>query len=126
MLDHVSVGVTDLARATRFYDAALGALGYGRMLTFDVAASWGEDFPRFWASLPIDGTPASAGAGVHVCFKAKSRADVDAFHKAALAAGGTDDGAPGLRPQYTPTYYGAFVRDPDGNKVEAVCHAPGP
>ena len=119
MLNHVSVGVRDLARASRFYDAALGALGYKRTMSEDFGNAWGLAWPEFWAQQPLEGEPA-AGNGVHVAFTAASREAVDAFHKAALAQGGSDAGAPGLRPDYTPDYYAAFVRDPEGNKLEAV------
>jgi catechol 2,3-dioxygenase-like lactoylglutathione lyase family enzyme len=122
MFNHVSVGTRDLERAGRFYDAALGALGYRRTMSEDFGCAWGLQWPEFWATLPTEGE-AAAGNGTHVAFVAASREAVDAFHKAALAAGGTDAGAPGLRPDYTPDYYAAFVRDPDGNKLEAV-HLP--
>jgi catechol 2,3-dioxygenase-like lactoylglutathione lyase family enzyme len=121
MFNHVSVGTHDLERASRFYDAALGALGYKRTFSESFGNAWGLEWPEFWATRPEDGD-ATAGNGVHVAFIAPSREAVDAFHAAALAAGGTDAGAPGLR-DYTPDYYAAFVRDPDGNKIEAV-HLP--
>jgi catechol 2,3-dioxygenase-like lactoylglutathione lyase family enzyme len=122
MFNHVSVGVRDLDRAARFYDAALGALGYRRTLSESFGNAWGLAWPEFWATLPEAGD-ATSGNGVHVAFIAPSREAVDAFHAAALAEGGSDAGAPGER-DYTPGYYAAFVRDPDGNKVEAV-HLPG-
>ena len=121
MFNHVSVGTRDLERAARFYDAALGALGYRRTMSESFGCAWGVEWPEFWATLPEDGE-AAAGNGVHVAFIAPSREAVDAFHAAALAEGGSDAGAPGLR-DYTPNYYAAFVRDPDGNKLEAV-HLP--
>jgi catechol 2,3-dioxygenase-like lactoylglutathione lyase family enzyme len=121
MFNHVSVGTQDLARATRFYDAVLGALGYRRTMSEDFGSAWGLAWPEFWATLAAEGD-ASAGNGVHVAFIAPSREAVDAFHAAALAQGGSDAGTPGLR-DYTPDYYAAFVRDPDGNKLEAV-HLP--
>jgi catechol 2,3-dioxygenase-like lactoylglutathione lyase family enzyme len=119
MFNHVSVGTRDLERAARFYDAALGALGYRRTMSEDFGCAWGLKWPEFWATRPTEGE-AGAGNGTHVAFIAGSREAVDAFHAAALAAGGSDAGAPGLRPEYTPDYYAAFVRDPDGNKLEAV------
>ncbi len=122
MFSHVSVGTRDLARASRFYDAALGALGYRRTFTEDFGHAWGLAWPTFWVAPALEGE-ATAGNGVHVAFIAASREDVDRFHAAALAEGGSDAGAPGLRPDYTPDYYAAFVRDPDGNKLEAV-HLP--
>ncbi len=119
MFNHVSVGTNDLDRAAKFYDAALGALGYKRTETADFGLAWGLEFPEFWAGLADDRNPTTAGNGTHVAFIAASRADVDAFHAAALENGGTDAGTPGER-DYIPDYYAAFVRDPDGNKLEAV------
>lgn len=121
MFNHVSIGVRDLEAAARFYDAALGALGYRRTMTEDFGLAWGVEWPEFWATLPGEGE-ATAGNGTHVAFIAPSRAAVEAFHAAALAHGGSDAGAPGLR-DYTEDYYAAFARDPEGNKVEAV-HLP--
>lgn len=121
LMSHVSVGVTDLARATAFYDAALAPLGAKRILEEDgFAVAYGRQFPEFWVQKPHDGQPPSPGNGVHFAFLAASREAVAAFHAAALAAGGTDDGPPGTRPHYGPEYYGAFVRDPDGHKIEAM------
>jgi catechol 2,3-dioxygenase-like lactoylglutathione lyase family enzyme len=121
MFNHVSVGTRDLERSGRFYDAVLGALGYRRTMSESFGNAWGVEWPEFWVTLPESGD-AGAGNGVHVAFIAASREAVDAFHAAALAEGGTDAGAPGLR-DYTEDYYAAFVRDPDGNKLEAV-HLP--
>jgi catechol 2,3-dioxygenase-like lactoylglutathione lyase family enzyme len=118
-LSHVSVGVTDIPRARRFYDAVLATLAIRMMVEFE-GAGYGRDFPEFWIGPPHDGKPASAGNGTHICFKAESKEQVDDFHAKALELGGTDEGAPGLRPEYMPNYYAAFVRDPDGNKIEAV------
>ena len=121
MLHHVSVGVADVARAAKFYDAALGALGYRRVMEFlPHALGYGDKYPTFWVQLPRDKKPASAGNGSHFGFIAKSKADVDAFYKAALETGGADNGPPGPRPNYGPEYYGCFVLDPDGNRLEAV------
>ena len=120
IISHVSVPVADLAAARRFYDAVLGALGYG--VVMDAGAhgvAYGLAFPEFWIGHALEGK-GHPGNGVHVAFLAPDRASVDAFHAAAMAAGGVDDGAPGLRPQYDKGYYGAFVRDPDGNKIEAM------
>jgi catechol 2,3-dioxygenase-like lactoylglutathione lyase family enzyme len=120
MIDHLGLPVADLARSKRFYAAALAPLGYTLLMEFgDDAAGFGVERPDFWVAK--GDKPATA----HICFAATSRAQVDAFHKAALAAGGKDNGGPGLRPQYHPNYYGAFVHDADGNNVEAVCHQPG-
>lgn len=122
MIDHTGIGVADVARSASFYDAALGALGYRRVIELPAndgsdAVGDGVDYPFFW----IDRFHPH-GVKQHTAFVAKSRADVDAFHRAALAAGGRDNGAPGLRGGgYPPGYYAAFVLDPDGNNMEAVC-----
>jgi catechol 2,3-dioxygenase-like lactoylglutathione lyase family enzyme len=121
MLHHVSIGVADVARAARFYDSVLREIGYRRVLeVLPYGIGYGEKAPSFWVQLPHDQRAASTGNGVHVAFNATSEAMVRAFHRAALEAGGTDDGAPGPRPDYGPEYFGAFVRDLDGNKIEAV------
>jgi len=119
MIDHVGVKVTDYARSKRFFAQALAPLRYALMMEFGEVAGFGaDDKPDFWISA---GTPNAT----HVAISAPDRATVAAFHAAALAAGGRDNGAPGLRTEYHPNYYGAFVLDPDGNNVEAVCHLPG-
>ncbi|WP_292021400.1 MULTISPECIES: VOC family protein [unclassified Brevundimonas] len=120
LVSHVSVGVTDLARAGVFYDAAFQALGVGRVMDHPMGLAYGRTLPEFWASVPQDREPATAGNGVHVCFAASDRDAVDRFHAQGLAAGGHDAGAPGFRPEYAPGYYAAFLRDPDGNKIEAM------
>ncbi|MBI1208431.1 MAG: VOC family protein [Azospirillum sp.] len=122
MIDHVSVGVADIERAKTFYDAALAPLGYQRMMDFGHAAGYGREHCQFWLGVPEEG--ADPGAGVHIAFSAPDRAAVDRFYQAALANGGLDNGAPGLRPKYHTHYYGAFVVDPDGNKIEACHHKP--
>ena len=117
MLDHISLRVQDHQRALAFYRAALAPLGYRVLMEYPGAAGLGADMPDFWlmaTEQPINPT--------HVAFSA-DRATVDAFHAAALAAGASDNGQPGLRADYHPHYYGAFVRDPEGNNVEVVCHA---
>lgn len=120
MLSHVSIGTNDLDAASAFYDACLEPLGYKRVMSLEgQAVAYGSGFPEFWVSRPIDTQDATPSNGVHVCFNAPSREAVDAFHAAALAAGGKDDGAPGLR-DYAPGYYAAFVIDLDGHKVEAL------
>ena len=121
MLDHVTIGVSDLDRAKAFYDAALGPLGIERLYAEgDAFAGYGAAGKAFfWTGLRD-----AVKTGVHVAFAASHRAAVDAFYNAALAAGGGDNGAPGLRPQYDPDYYGAFVLDPDGHNIEAVCRSP--
>lgn len=120
IMSHVSVGTADLARAAAFYDPVLAALGARRVLDEGFAIAYGKQFPEFWVGPPHDGGAPAPGNGVHFAFLAASRAEVAAFHAAALAAGGADDGAPGPRPHYGAEYYGAFVRDPDGNKIEAM------
>jgi len=126
MLHHVSVGVRSVEAATRFYDAVLGTLGYKRVMEFlPYAVAYGDRTPQFWVQLPADRNPASVGNGVHIGFAARSKTAIEAFHRAALGAGGTDEGGAGPRPDYGPDYFGAFVRDPDGNKLEA-CLAPEP
>ncbi|MBL9050481.1 MAG: VOC family protein [Tabrizicola sp.] len=131
MFSYVSLGTCDLARAMRFYDAVLSPLGHARIEDYDPedrSAAWGQDDPgpHLWVTQPFDGQPASVGNGTMVSFLAESRAAVDAFHAAALAHGGTDEGTPGLRPQYGPHFYAGYVRDPDGNKLNAVCYRPSP
>jgi catechol 2,3-dioxygenase-like lactoylglutathione lyase family enzyme len=124
MIDHVSVAVRDLAAATRFYEAVLGALGLARLESRPATVGFGKKYPEFWINLRPDRTAVEAASGAqsgaHICFRAREPAIVDAFHAAALAAGGASDGAPGLRPQHGDGYYAAFIRDPDGNRVEAV------
>jgi catechol 2,3-dioxygenase-like lactoylglutathione lyase family enzyme len=120
MLSHLSFGVADLDRATAFYAAALAPLGFVCVWRNPRGAGFGE--PGGNDRLALFARPGEArapGAGFHLCFAAPSRDAVDAFHAAALAAGGTDAGAPGLRPHYGPSYYAAFVVDPDGHKLEA-------
>jgi catechol 2,3-dioxygenase-like lactoylglutathione lyase family enzyme len=127
MLHHVSVGVSDVARAGQFYDAVLKALGYKRVADYSPGAiAYGEskDKPEFWVGLPHDRNAASVGNGTHVGFVAKSKQAVLKFHEAALKAGGSNNGEPGPRPDYGPAYYGAFVYDLDGNKIEATLSAP--
>ncbi|HVJ38994.1 MAG TPA: VOC family protein [Stenotrophomonas sp.] len=126
MLDHVGVRCGDFAASLAFYRAALAPLGLAVVMEVSHEqsgagdhAGFGKDRPFFWIS-----SQAQAGAACHVAFAASDRAQVDAFHRAAVAAGGRDNGAPGPRPHYHPHYYGAFVLDPDGNNVEAVCHHP--
>lgn len=127
MFDHIGYSVSDLQKARAFYATALAPLGITALMevTEDMTGGngafigFGVDRPMFW----IGSGPRHA-PGIHVAFAARDRATVDAFYKAALAAGGTDNGPPGLRPQYHADYYGAFVRDPDGHNIEAVCHKP--
>jgi catechol 2,3-dioxygenase-like lactoylglutathione lyase family enzyme len=125
MLDHITFGVTDYARSTAFYDAALAPLGLKQLFKVPKAhpdeadaVGYGDSRPFFWIAQhdPTRGK-------LHIALAAETRAAVDAFHAAALAAGGRDNGGPGLRAHYHPSYYGAFVLDPDGHNIEAVCHA---
>lgn len=128
MIDHMGVSASDFEVSRRFYDAALGAIGARVVMEVTPAMTGGiyhgigygkHGKPDFWLS---NGGP--KGSGIHIAFVAENRAEVDAFHAAAMAAGGRDNGAPGLRAHYHPGYYGAFVYDPDGINVEAVCHKP--
>lgn len=122
MIDHTGVVVTDLQKSRQFYEAALAPLGYACLMEVPGGVGVGLGEPPkadFWL---MRGTPNEPR--VHVAFRAKNRATVDAFYRAALAAGGKDNGGPGPRPHYHPGYYGAFVLDPDGHNIEAVCHSP--
>jgi catechol 2,3-dioxygenase-like lactoylglutathione lyase family enzyme len=120
ILSHVSIGTNDFDRAVAFYDKVLPTLGCKRIMQHPGAVAYGKDYPEFWVQTPIDGKPASVGNGTHVGCVASSKEAVHAFFKAALAVGGTDEGAPGPRPDYGEPYYGCFVRDPDGHKIEAA------
>lgn len=121
MLDHLGLKVSDYSNSKRFYESALAPLGYELIMEFEgAAAGFGADGkPDFWIS------QGEAVAPVHVAFASPDRAAVAAFHQAALAAGALDNGAPGIRSHYHDNYYGAFVHDPDGHNIEAVCHTPG-
>jgi catechol 2,3-dioxygenase-like lactoylglutathione lyase family enzyme len=120
MIDHVSVGVRDLQRAARFYELALAPLGLSRLVTRPAAVGFGKSYPEFWINLRADMAPVPRDNGVHICLRVKSTGEVDAFHAAALDAGGSSDGAPGLRPHDRVRYYAAFIIDPDGNRIEAA------
>jgi len=127
MIDHLGINVADFDASKAFYDKAMAPLGASllHMVPSEYTGGakvggYGRDRPVFWLS----DQAAEQKSTQHVAFTARSRAEVDAFHAAALAAGGKDNGGPGLRPHYHPDYYGAYVFDPDGNNVEAVCHAP--
>ena len=129
MLHHVSVGVRDVARAAKFYDPVLKALGYKRVMDFSPGAiAYGEskDRPEFWIGLPHDQGVPNAGNGAHVGFIAKTKGAVNKLHDEALKAGGSNGGEPGPRPDYGFAYYGAFIYDLDGNKIEAALMAPAP
>lgn len=127
MIDHIGIAVTDTARSKAFYDAALAPLGIALIMEVPgevtesggAACGYGKDQkPFFWFG------QGKSDGHVHVAFSVETRELVDAFYAAAIAAGGKDNGPPGLRPQYHPSYYGAFVLDPDGHNIEAVCHLP--
>ena len=126
MIDHTGISVKDFEASKAFYDKVFAPLGAKLLYMVPEqftgglkVGGYGREKPDFWLHENTD-----TGPGRHYAFKARTRAEVDAFHEAAIAAGGKDNGAPGLRPHYHPDYYGAFVFDPDGNNVEAVCHAP--
>jgi catechol 2,3-dioxygenase-like lactoylglutathione lyase family enzyme len=120
VIDHLGIAVSEFARSKAFFEKALAPLGYEVLMTWDVYAGFGvKPKPDFWiAKGPLQ-------PNVHVAFRADNRAVVDAFYAAAMSAGATDNGKPGLRPHYHANYYGAFVKDFDGNNIEAVCHEPG-
>jgi catechol 2,3-dioxygenase-like lactoylglutathione lyase family enzyme len=120
MIDHISVAVRDLERAARFYEATLATLGLSRLVTRPATIGFGKTYPEFWINLRAAMAPVEQGSGVHICLRAKSTGEVDAFHAAALSTGGRSDGAPGIRPHDRVKYYAAFVVDPDGNRIEAV------
>jgi catechol 2,3-dioxygenase-like lactoylglutathione lyase family enzyme len=121
MIDHVSIAVRDLKAGERFYSVLLTTLGMVKLREWpDAAIGYGKKYPEFWLNRRVAMVPVAADSGVHVCLRAPSIEAVDAFHAAALAAGGSSDGAPGFRAQYHESYYAAFIRDPDGNRIEAV------
>ena len=123
MFSHVTVGTDDWARAEPFYDAVMAALGHPLLFKREGGGAWGlPTGPKLFVGAPFDGRPAERGNGWHAAFITQDRATVDAFHAAALGNGGADEGAPGPRPHYHSNYYAAYVRDPDGNKLQAVCH----
>ncbi|MFA6268114.1 MAG: VOC family protein [Pseudolabrys sp.] len=121
MFDHVSIGVRDIARAQRFYDAALAPLGITRQHQGDAMLGYGRDAIALWIGAANRPVPADPESGLHFCFAAPTRTGVDAFYAAAMKNGGTGNGAPGLRKDYGDNYYAAFVIDPDGYRLEAYC-----
>lgn len=123
VIHHVSVGTNDVRRAKRFYDAVLPIVGITSMAEDEDGLGYGSGTFHFSVQVPIDGKPATVGNGAHIAFAVEDRAMVHRFHATALEHGGADAGAPGLRPEYDGNYYGAFVRDPDGNKLEAVTYS---
>jgi catechol 2,3-dioxygenase-like lactoylglutathione lyase family enzyme len=124
MLDHVSIGVADLSRAKKFYDAVLRPLGYHCVMEAGGSLGYGPAAAGFWVSAVAHPVPPDADSGLHFCFLAPTRQSVDAFYAAALANGGRDNGKPGLRADYGDNYYAAFVVDPDGFRIEAYCGHP--
>jgi catechol 2,3-dioxygenase-like lactoylglutathione lyase family enzyme len=121
MIDHVSIAVRNLKIAARFYEPLLSTLGMAKLHEWpDAAVGYGKKYPEFWINRRKDMAPVAADSGVHICLRAPSVQAVDAFHAAALASGGSSDGAPGLRAHYHENYYAAFIRDPDGNRIEVV------
>lgn len=120
MIDHVSIAVRDLAESAGFYDRVLAPLGLVRMVERDRTVGFGKRYPEFWLNLREAMVPVGADTGSHVCLRAPDEDAVRAFHAAAMARGGADAGAPGPRQGAMTTYYGAFIHDPDGNKIEAV------
>ncbi len=123
VISHISLGTNDFPRARAFYTAVLATLQINPIMEHGESAAFGRSFPEFWIGRPHDGGVAAPGNGTHISFLANSPAEVDAFHAKALSMGARCDGPPGLRPQYTPTYYAAFVLDLDGHKIEAMCFA---
>lgn len=125
MINHLSIGVSDIARSRRFYDAVLGPLGYACLSEGATSLGYGKDAVQLWINhceRPVRPDP---GSGLHVCFAAGTRQGVDAFHRAALLAGGRDNGRPGIRADYDRDYYAAYAIDPDGYRIEAYCSRPG-
>lgn len=124
MFSHITLGTNDWVKARPFWIAVMEVLGHPVLFEHDGGMAFGEATgPKTFIGPTFDGAPARAGNGVHIAYLVNTRATVDAFHAAALAHGGSDEGKPGLRPHYHPNYYGAYVRDPDGNKLQAVCHS---
>ena len=120
MIDHASIAVRDLDQAARFYQAVLGAIGYQKLVARPHTVGFGKTYPEFWINLRTAMAPITSDCGAHIGLRVRTTELVDAFHAAALAAGGTSDGVPGLRPQHGEGYYAAFIRDRDGNRVEVV------
>jgi len=125
MIDHISIAASDLKKGEAFYTALLAPLGMAKLREWpDAAIGFGKKYPEFWINRRAAMDRVADDSGVHISLRAPSAKAVDAFHAAALKAGGTSDGAPGVRPEYHQTYYAAFIRDPDGNRIEAVTFLP--
>jgi catechol 2,3-dioxygenase-like lactoylglutathione lyase family enzyme len=120
MIDHISIAVSDLERSTKFYQAVLGTLDMTKLRAWPASTGFGKSYPEFWLNHRPGTAAIGADSGVHICLRARGKDAVDAFHAAALRAGGSCDGAPGMRPEYNDRYYAAFIHDPDGNRVEVV------
>lgn len=120
IISHISIGTNNFARARAFYDAILPSLGISVVMDHPDAIAYGKQYPEFWLQVPIDGKPASVGNGFHIGFIASNKEAVETFYAAAIAAGATGEGEPGPRPLYGEPYYGCFVRDLDGHKIEAA------
>lgn len=124
MYSHITLGIDNFPEAEPFYDAIMNVLGHPVLFKHAKGKAWGEPTgPKLFIGPAFDGAPASNGNGQHAAFIAATREQVDTFYQTALAHGGSDEGKPGLRPHYHPNYYGAYVRDPEGNKLQAVCHS---
>lgn len=123
MIDHISIGVRNIDDAKKFYDAVFMPLGYSCLTSGADYLGYGKKSTAFWVGVTRTPVPKNPKSGLHFCVTASTRASVRAFHKAALATGGRDNGKPGLRKDYGPNYYAAFIVDPDGYRLEAVCHA---
>lgn len=124
MFSHVTIGSANPAKAAKFYDAIFATLGIEALFKMDEALAYGTMVgPKTYILKAFDGSPHAPGNGQHFAYLATNREQVDAFYTTALELGGTDEGAPGLRPQYHKNYYGAYIRDPEGNKLQAVCHS---
>jgi catechol 2,3-dioxygenase-like lactoylglutathione lyase family enzyme len=121
MIDHISIGVRSAEDSKSFYDAALAPLGYRCLSAGEGSLGYGADEPSLWIQTAKHPVPADPESGLHICFAAPSRSAVDGFHREGLEAGGADNGAPGIRADYGPNYYAAFVIDPDGYRLEAYC-----
>ncbi|OZG74982.1 glyoxalase [Hahella sp. CCB-MM4] len=120
IISHVSIGTNQFEKAAAFYDKVLGAIGCRRIMEHPGSIAYGKQYPEFWLQTPLNGEPATVGNGFHIGFMVPSKERVDAFYQAAVDAGASGEGEPGPRPHYGEPYYGCFVRDPDGHKIEAT------